>query len=550
MVKTGSFISREFLILNSAEFTKQFGRPPRSKDPKAPCLVIKNQKGEDEVVWAFASPTKPWRTLTLTTEASEQRQSEFMSADSHMVADQASKYQVAALEKRTKESKESILYTQVGLNGVSSLQEYAQKLRDKYEDKPMSEPTAVQTVTSGRAGYDDEDDEECDKPMGETGEHGGADEDDDEGQAVLAGSVAVASVKGGLLQASELVTPTPKSKLARLSSTRSLPLTESPSDVQEAKSQKDDGSTCYGPGPNASDSQIVNYHIAKLNLAKALEGAKLGVARNWAIKAIAKLDEDYQAELQGHVELYDFAQNLSPEGFAKSSKEKILAALEALAPKVTSWPGKLQESVWQRAERPDQTLLITSPLSAQMDAWWTRCRPFRVHGDNEGLDIFNPMLWMLELPMEQKNLAFLKSVGGILVPLIRDSTMEEQLKKMVELLADKVSATLEVQDIGEDMYLESLMKILEVCTALQCLLTQDLFKKLDGQREVKALKVAQRTTGSTLLSRVGNAMAGSASWQEKLRQFTESDHCLGGASCTWEQGGSWGINVGKKTKHT
>ena len=209
-MKTGAVISREVIILNGTEFARVFGRPPRSKDPKAPTMVVKNSKGQNEVVWAFASQERPHRTLTMVQETCEVREAEVMKDADHMVEDQAVKYHQSLFEKRTSDAKLQTLCTQSGLNSLSTLAEFQEKLASRYgKEAGMGEEVGEfakeAAAAMGPIPVDDDDDDDDDQAGTEP-------------QEQSAGQHNIAEQRAGSVFELPLKTPTPKSKLQRLES--------------------------------------------------------------------------------------------------------------------------------------------------------------------------------------------------------------------------------------------------------------------------------------------------------------------------------------------
>ena len=253
-------------------------------------------------------------------------------------------------------------------------------------------------------------------------------------------------------------------------------------------------------------------------LDKVLCGSKLGVARNWACKAISKLEPEFAAELTGHVELYDFAQALSPEMFSRSAPEKIQQALEALRPRVGAWPPKLQENMWGKGQRQDHNQILSACSDKAIEAFWRRCRPYKLASERDiPLDIFDPNLWMLEMPAEQRATQMHKCVAGVLVMLVKDGKHDKSVQSFSAGMKRLITKDLDEEDIDDEGLVASLMMTLDVCKALTCLLSKDLFQKLSYRNEVEEIKRSQRSIGSSVLVRVANAVSTSAAWQERLR---------------------------------
>ena len=465
-------------------------------------------------MWVFKCSERPHRCLELVLEANEVSKGEVLPPERHFVSDQGSKFRHASFEKRVGSSGEMQLVSQTGLNSLSTVEEYGQKLRRR--EPKMKEDEEADASTEN----DDDEYDGAGRPakMPKLGVAGAADMEIDKLETKSA--AAIASEKAGFLQ---YRTPTPKSKqsLSRSKSSRTLGV-ESLAAGSEGATEKDDKTSVQQPAANLSDSATVNYWISRMPLDDVLSGEKLGVSRHWAEVAAPKLEEEYCVELKGHVQLYRFAESLAPENLASTSNDDVKLALESLQGKVKEWPAGLQEGLWRRSLR-QETLSASAHVSpTSLVSWWDRVRPFRRPDEGEGhLNIYSPQLKDLTLAVDIKSSLFMRVIGDVLVPFIKDKEKEAGLQALLQWLDSQVQSELETSLLDDELLLDNLMVTLEVVQALLCLLSEDLFKRLDGQREVMCLKGLQRGLGSTLQTRVANAMAQSAAWQERLRLYVD-----------------------------
>ena len=94
-------VERCWLIMNSSEYTRYFGRGrKKSKDRHYHLQLLLMRRGEDEEVYLFKDPSNPWRRLKLSTSVQEEEAVLLMSPVSHLHEEQGPLTRKATTSKR------------------------------------------------------------------------------------------------------------------------------------------------------------------------------------------------------------------------------------------------------------------------------------------------------------------------------------------------------------------------------------------------------------------------------------------------------------------
>ena len=119
-----STVSRSFLLLTSAEFTKVMGSRPKAKDPRVPCVHLTDVDGTLTQFYVFINEEKPWRELCLTATALDSMEQQVLKPSEHMHSEQASKFQEKTFSSRVRESGQLQLINAQASQALSTIQEY------------------------------------------------------------------------------------------------------------------------------------------------------------------------------------------------------------------------------------------------------------------------------------------------------------------------------------------------------------------------------------------------------------------------------------------
>ena len=137
--------------------------------------------------------------------------------------------------------------------------------------------------------------------------------------------------------------------------------------------------------------------------------------------------------------------------------------------------------MWSRGQREtlrqDHNQLLSSCNAEQVKVFWRRCRPYRVAAEKGvGMDIFNPTLWSIEMPAAQAGAQTQTCIAGVLVLLLKDTTLEKHVQIFCEEISAIILHDLDEEEIDDESVLEAMITTLDVCKALCCLLSQGLSK--------------------------------------------------------------------------
>ena len=528
-------VERCFIILSESEFKKEFSRKKTSRDPSVPTSWVVGPTGEPEEVYLFRDAANPHRRLRIVSSMGETQELQRMSREMHCHEDQPQHVWEAGVEESWQEWQLKSVLGQQG-SYCTTIAEYKEKLKKKYlaecdaeseqvmEEKTLKKQQSSRSLgaCSGRSLQSDGDDDE--RSMGDKTEDEGGDEKSDaecsHGRpGIRASASSGKKKKAGSDAASAAGSTTPPScKKSLLELFNQQEGEEIPEGVSLADGQK----WLSKPDGQLTDEQLLVKHRVKTPVMGALTGSKLGVQAKFAKEAARRMAPTLRAQLQGHLQLFEFAVSLSPGEIEKQNVQDIKQAVKALEGKVKEWPAAVQKAMHKRHT---QQLLAAAlaeggvkPLQEVLDA----VRPLpEEEAAAESLDIMQPKLRVIDATVKEKKQLFQSLlVDGLLIPIIDDGASSQiKFKQVVSTLAPFLEGLL-LQDVPDEM-VDTLAEIRQFLEACGVLFLQDPFQKLQSIGELQKLSQMFRTVGSNPLVLLANSLGGNAHYREMVEQCLE-----------------------------
>eukprot|EP00971_Amphidinium_carterae_P352292 6492531-Amphidinium_carterae.3 len=515
----------------------------RVKDAKLVEVQVETTTGM-ETCYVFKDTSAPHRRLKLRTLHAEELEEQILHPDEHVHEEQGKLMMKMAVQQRLKEN----CYPDVlaaGSGVVCSIEEYKNKLnKDK---KPSGKQGAVASASKKRRGVAPLGAMLCDKSAEESSsssEDSDADDDDDEndnekseGECGTAEDNLHQAVSQALVVHKSPTVAEPKKKtpqkLLKGVSSKSLQCKGQPtlpsgggSDEGEGADEDDDGQSSAVVIPeNASNSTVVNTWMAKLNLAKILDGHRLGRQAYWAQDAASKLEAKYQLQLTNHIALSNKAAIFHKGVVESKSLEDLRDAISSLQAKVAEWPAHLQELMFKRERTKVIESIKQNSRSDDIKQFLAMVRPYAVDAA-DAKQRFN---------MLEPKLAHMKGVAR--PDVFMDVVMGELILPSVLEGEQKVSKTKWIlkellPQLEEDMLLEieskeavaALREVQDGLLGLKGLLSNDMLEQVECKEHVQKFKKHMGTCSNHPLADVANAIQQEKYYKQHFDTFMSMVH--------------------------
>eukprot|EP00971_Amphidinium_carterae_P341387 6480154-Amphidinium_carterae.3 len=387
----------DFIALTTAEFTKTFGQAPKAKDPKVLVAYICNGKLAVERLYIFRDEKQVGRRLRVATSVGDSLTEQVMAADSHMHAEQGAEYMKWSSTQRLEAA--HIQDLTLSSHGAVTVAEYNQKLHKKGVPNVVSQASCAGTM-EGSAGAEG-------TLVAVEDEDGDDDDDLAQGEDRVVFSSAAPCMKLPSCftapetpaqerkrkpgpEAASQSTAGKKQAMDRSVSQSSLPDDLDADNVEKSSvlgslaSWKSGGSTHKLPA-----AEQVQMWIGKLDVGAILVGRKLGVVRNHAEAAAAKLPTKEKLQLSAHITLTKHAANLAPDIIDTKTKEEVSDSIAALGTAFLEmqWPYGLQDFIFNRDCKELLVHASTIMEKTGLEQLWERIKPCKSAHDEQVLDL-------------------------------------------------------------------------------------------------------------------------------------------------------------------
>ena len=466
-----------------------------------------------EEVYIFKDESQPYRKLKVVTGVQENQGLERMSQSSHLHPTQAQETFVAGIKECWAQWHLKSLVGS-GASYVVSMPEYKQKLKKKMGEHGDHEEQQRPKMTRGRTFYekseeqtdedeeaDDDDDGDDKNDMGDAASsHRSAAKD---GAGASDHSPGPGVEKGS--PASLLSTPPPKQALKSAKSFDRLPTKEfEEEDVSVSESV---AKFINKPDGQLSEEQLLQKHLAKTPVMKALEGKPLGVKRKFAGEAVRKLGSTLGAQLKGHLALFDFARSLSPSEVGSLSNAELNEAVSALKGTVSSWPSGVQKAAHQRCVAMIMQRVMAEMRPPVLHELFDLIKPYSQPAETKQLDMLNPKLRYLDVPSAERHRMFIDLViGELVVPVMQEG--EGSAVKKFKPLVLEIEVVLRgwlLEEVPDEL-VPLMDELLTFSKGVQVLLLDGAFQQLPGVAAVNELRKHFRTVGSSPMKLLCNSL--------------------------------------------
>ena len=531
-------VSKAFVALTYGEMVKALGRAPKAKDPKVPTVVLNG-----ETLYCFKDQREPHRLLQVSSEAGECKMQRLMKDEQHYHRDQGQEMLRVSEERRMTSSKVGALMQPRSITEQPTLQEYLFKLGI------MPEPSAGERTGSSTGVTNMSSASVLDRA-----DDGDAALDEPEVPASHLESAPASSI-GAATAATPAATPaiaaavpveeiqeSPSAASKRVSSFLSEAVPPKPAKVSKnaaggksghgfgrsgssASIAGDDGTSRMSDesGLKGDGSSQAQSWVEKIDIAAILGGRRLGVQMFHAESFAKKLESAAPAQahvLLNQVQLGRWAASLSCKAIEdpKTTDHELAQAILGLTGKFTL-PGENQLALFHRQVQPLQREAHASSSEESIRKLLAFVTPVLAADEVQCVDWSSMRLAGVDYKRPVKEHAFLTLLLDFLCGLISmGECKRNSLSKTCDVMRKFVEEQLE--RTVPDSYVDRLVELAMVLQALQWVLSDDPLLQLQKWEEIEVLRGGMRTTQTSPMARIGNALAA-----EKYYSEVVSDMC-------------------------
>ena len=302
-------VERRALILNAAEWKREFGQPPRARQVRYhPSMNVLSDNGKDtEKVWLFKWQPSHWRSVVLTQAQSAKKSMVVMPTEDHLFESQGSDILSWCADNHR---------TGWGIVQQEAMFAKLQPLADSKQDDARKSTAGASSCTTRTPVRLPPRSEEYEESLGDSDQQSQEPDDDDDkttrgSPRILLSSICGAHLPGGdhksNLKNDAAASPcTPSIKQGRrLSAKTCTTQTQLVHAHQSAHGHGQHATASIagseGTGQrNANKTNDVDDWVVQLDLVAAMQGAKLGVLRHHAGEALS----DYETQINSNLSFF------------------------------------------------------------------------------------------------------------------------------------------------------------------------------------------------------------------------------------------------------
>eukprot|EP00971_Amphidinium_carterae_P270636 5370357-Amphidinium_carterae.2 len=417
---TCATLYEDFIVMTATEFTKVMGCTPKAKDPKIPIVNICNGSLGMEKLYVFRDEKQVGRRLRIETSMGDSLAEQVMSSDCHLHAGQGGEFLKWSSAQRLEGGQLQEL-TQPTHSAVC-ISEYYQKLHKRAMPGSATSPTTTASDGLQRLSTS----EPVDGPDGdEKGDEGDENEEEEEFEEKVILSSAAPCLQLPTTFQGIPVTPGQGSKKRKsqeaaqsagefrakkqgiVRSVSQVGLCDGEDDREDTNSVVQPSLASWKTGGSAAKltwPEQVAHWVEKLDILQVVNGKKLGVLRNHAEAAAAKMPLAQKLELTNHIDLSKKAAHLAPDVVSSKSTEEIHDAITAISSALPDfvWPLELQTFMFSKDCKELLLQASTSMDKAHLSSMWARVRPNKHPEDMNVIDVKAPSLCFMSLAENDK----------------------------------------------------------------------------------------------------------------------------------------------------